>query len=95
MNEEKLKTYRVKIQFDLVVLAKDFEAARDYGLDAIRISQEEPTSQSEEVITKLSQLPSKWDEDSRPFGEIDPYDSTVGELLINDGALKQRGYGND
>jgi hypothetical protein len=35
------------------------------------------------LIDSVAELPPRWDENCRPWGERDPYDRTIGDQLNN------------
>ena len=76
-----MNIYKVEVTYQVVVRAADEMSAEMAAQDAIRNEDEEPDNSHAEEITHLSQLPENWNADCRPWGERDPRDRTLGQIL--------------
>ncbi len=81
-----MKIYRLKVTYETVVRGSSVHSVECAANRIIRDSDDEPESEALE-ITDLSQLPVGWDGDCRPWGEIDPYDRTLKDILGHNAEL--------
>ena len=76
-----MNIYKVEVTYHVVVRAADEMSAEREAHYAARNEDEEPDASHAEKITHLSQLPECWNADCRPWGEKDPQDRTLGQIL--------------
>jgi len=77
-----MKLYRVEIVKETVILAESEEQIRkniNHYLKEIDDGASCEITTSE--IFRESQLPKEWDIECRPWGERDPYDRTIKQIL--------------
>jgi len=84
-----MKIYKVEVTYQVVVRAENQMSAERVAHDAIRHEDEEPDQYHATEITKLSELPPNWEADCRPWGERDPMDRTLGQLLMQIGEVER------
>jgi hypothetical protein len=73
--------FRVKVTYDTVIRAESEEEARrevQYGMGDI---DDAPTEIEIKLIKTLKDLPPVWGEKCLPWGERDPYDRNIGQIL--------------
>lgn len=76
-----MKIYRVEITYETVIRASSQEDAERQANRILRDSDEEPATVDAVEVTTLPSLPLGWNGDCRPWGETDPYDRTLREIL--------------
>ena len=77
-----MKLYKVHIEYETVIRAESKEAAEKEAHYAMRYEiDDEPNVILSDEITKLKDLPTGWNPQCRPWGERDPQDRTIGEML--------------
>jgi len=76
-----MKIYRVRIEWETVIRAKDENHAMEQAERVIRDGDDEHDVVEATEIKSQTELPSGWNAKCRPWGEIDPYDRTLGEIL--------------
>ena len=76
-----MKIYRVQINYDTIIRATSREDAERQANRILRASDEEPKALEAVEITSLKELPMEWNGDCRPWGETDPHDRTLSEIL--------------
>ena len=76
-----MKIYRVQINYDTIIRATSREDAERQANRILRDSDEEPDALEAVEITSLKELPTGWNGDCRPWGETDPHDRTLREIL--------------
>jgi len=91
---ELMKLYKVHLEYETVIRAKSPEAAEREAQYAMRHEiDDEPSMVFSDEITKLEDLPQGWNAGCRPWGERDPSDRTIGQIIsanvvITDGGEK-------
>jgi len=78
-----MKLYRLKVTYETVVRGSSVHAVECAANRIIRDSDDEPEAEAVEINT-LENLPIGWDGACRPWGERDPYDRTIADILAND-----------
>lgn len=77
-----MKLYKVEVVYQTVILAEnEQEAERKAGYIIRNEDDGDPTCVTAQEVSYLAQLPDPWDGDCRPWGERDPFDRTIGEIL--------------
>ena len=76
-----MKIYRVQINYETVIRAASREEAERHANRILRNSDEEPDAVEAVEVTRLPCLPMGWNGDCRPWGETDPHDRTLREIL--------------
>ena len=79
-----MKIYKVRVEYETVICAEsqaDAEANAPYILR--HDADEEADIVTADEIKSLADLPKRWDARCRPWGERNPNDRTVGEILSN------------
>ena len=76
-----MKIYRVEIKYETVIRAASQEDAERQANRILRDSDEEPDTVTAVEVTQLPCLPMGWNGDCRPWGETDPHDRTLREIL--------------
>ncbi len=77
-----MKLFKVKITYETVILAKSqAEAEQDAPYIVRYDASDDIASVSSEEVKSLSDLPRGWGDRCRPWGERDPLDRTIGQLL--------------
>ncbi len=87
-----MKLYRLKVTYETVVRGSSVHAVECAANRIIRDSDDEPESEAVE-ITDLSALPIGWCGACRPWGERDPQDRTIADILAN--ASRQESPGQE
>lgn len=77
-----MKLYRVHLEFETVILAESEDAAIKQAESIIKDSDDPASFVAADEIKTLMEIPPGWDKGCRPWGETDPMDRTVGEILI-------------
>ena len=79
-----MKLYKVRVEYETVIRA---ESQADAECDAPYILRHDADEDADIVtaneIESLADLPQGWNAQCRPWGERDPHDRTVGEILSN------------
>jgi hypothetical protein len=74
--------YKVHLKYNTVILAESPEAAKiEAKCEMGHEIDDEPDVVSAEEIETLSDLPNGWNPQCRPWGELDPHDRTIGDIL--------------
>lgn len=76
-----MKVYRLTVTYETVVRASSEHAAECAANRLIRDSDDEPLESDAVEIAAISELPMGWDGKCRPWGERDPYDRTLEQIL--------------
>lgn len=76
-----MKIYRVEISYETVIRAASQKDAERQANRILRDSDEEPATVTAVEVTRLPCLPKGWNEDCRPWGDPDPHDKTLREIL--------------
>lgn len=77
-----MKLYKVHLEYETVILAESQEAAEREAAYVLRHeADDEPEVVFADEIQTASDLPSGWNPQCRPWGERDPHDRTIGEIL--------------
>ena len=76
-----MKIYKVRIEWETVIRAKDEDHAIKQAERIIRTGDDEPDCFIAKKISSQMELPEGWNAKCRPWGETDPYDKTLGEIL--------------
>ncbi len=77
-----MNLYKITVEYQTVVRAASLqEAEREavYGIG--KEIDEEPVMVDAEEITSLKDLPVGWNAQCRPWGETDPFDRTIEQML--------------
>jgi len=83
--------FRVKVTYDTVIRAvSEDEAKREvrYGMGDI---DDMPTSIQVGIITNAKNLPPGWDGKCRPWGQTDPHERTIEQILSANAKLRHGG----
>jgi hypothetical protein len=74
--------YKVHLTYETVIRAESREAAEKEAEYAMRHEiDDEPLSVDASEINDVNDLPHGWNPQCRPWGERDPYDRTIGQIL--------------
>lgn len=76
-----MKPYKVRIEWETVILARDETHAMMQAESVIREGDDECDMVNATEIKSLEALPQGWNKDCRPWGETDPMDRTLGQML--------------
>jgi hypothetical protein len=76
-----VKLYRVRVEFETVILAESKEAAEMDAESIIKNEDDGAESVDAREISGPTDLPFRWNAQCRPWGETDPYDRTICEIL--------------
>lgn len=76
-----MKLYRVRLEYETVVLAEDERSAEAQAETVIRHEDDVADLVMAQEIKGIDDIPSRWDVSCRPWGERDPLDRTIGEIL--------------
>lgn len=77
-----MKLYKVHIEYETVILAQSKEAAEKDATYSLRYEiDDDPETVFADEIKTTSDLPQGWNPQCRPWGEKDPHDRTIGEIL--------------
>ena len=79
-----MKLYKVRVEYETVILAEsqaDAERSAPYILR--HNADEDADIVNAHEIKSLADLPQGWNAQCRPWGERDPNDRTIGEILSN------------
>jgi hypothetical protein len=77
-----MKLYKVHLEYETVIRAESPEAAEREAQYAMRHEiDDEPSMVFSDEITKLEDLPQGWNAGCRPWGERDPNDRTIRQIL--------------
>jgi hypothetical protein len=77
-----MKLYKVHLEYETVIRAASPQAAEQAAAYAMRHEiDDEPEIVLSGEITNLADLPHGWNAACRPWGERDPHDRTIGEIL--------------
>jgi hypothetical protein len=76
-----MKLYKVRITFETVIRAESPGDAADKAERVIRDNDDPHSEIESDEIRSMDDLPEGWDAKCRPWGERDPYDRTIGEIL--------------
>lgn len=76
-----MKPYRVRIEWETVILARDEMHAIMQAESVIRAGDDPSDTVEATEIKNVEELPPAWNKDCRPWGESDPYDRTIGEII--------------
>jgi hypothetical protein len=83
-----MKLFKVQLYYETVIRAASSEAAEKEAKYAIRHEiDDEPLSVDAFELADVNDLPQGWNPQCRPWGERDPYDRTIGQILSANGAL--------
>ena len=80
-DELPMKPYKVRIEWETVILARDETHAMMQAESVIREGDDECDMVNATEIKSLEELPQGWNKDCRPWGETDPMDRTLGQML--------------
>lgn len=79
-----MKLYKVEVIYQTVILAEsEQDAERNAGYVIKKEDDADPQMIMAEEVTNVAQLPAPWDGECRPWGERDPMDRTIGQVLAN------------
>jgi hypothetical protein len=82
MPPKAMKLYKVHLEYETVIRAESPEAAEQTAAYAMRHEiDDEPSMVFSDEITTLADLPQGWNAGCRPWGERDPNDRTIGQIL--------------
>ena len=77
-----MKLYNVEVTYQLVIRAESQQAAEQQAGYIVRREDDgEPTAVSAAEIETVADLEKPWDGDCRPWGERDPMDRTISQIL--------------
>lgn len=76
-----MKPYKVRIEWETVILARDEMHAMMQAESVIREGDDKSDMVDATEIKTVEELPPGWNKDCRPWGERDPHDRTIGEIL--------------
>lgn len=76
-----MKPYKVRIEWQTVILARDQTHAMKQAESVIRDGDDASDMVDAVEIKSLEDLPPGWNKDCRPWGEVDPEDRTLGQML--------------
>jgi hypothetical protein len=77
-----MKLYKVHIEYETVFLAEDEESAISNAQYSMRHEiDDDPEIIFADEILKLDDLPPGWNPQCRPWGNKDPHDRTIGQIL--------------
>lgn len=76
-----MKPYKVNISWETVILARDETHAIMQAESVIRGRDDTFDTVDAEEIKAIDDLPHGWNKDCRPWGERDPWDRTIGQIL--------------
>lgn len=76
-----MKLYKVRIEWETVIRARDETHAMMQAESVIRDGDDESDMVNATEIKTLEELPPGWNKDCRPWGETDPMDQTIGQIL--------------
>lgn len=76
-----MRLYRVAVEYETVVLATDERAAEAAAERVVRQEDDLPELVTARPIDSVLDLPAGWDKDCRPWGERDPQDRPIGQIL--------------
>jgi hypothetical protein len=77
-----MKMFKIKVEYETVILAENFDELRKYIKSYIReIDDQDYHNSKVSEIEGLEDLPEGWDGECRPWGERDPHDRTIAEIL--------------
>lgn len=72
--------FKVNVQYTILVRADNKEEAEREAEYVVRHEDEEPEYTEAFEINDISEVPLSW-RNARPWGETDPYDRTVKQIL--------------
>jgi len=79
-----MKLYKVHIEYETVIRAKSKEdAVLDAHYTIRHEADDEPDVIFADEIKTAADLPAGWDQQCRPWGERDPLDRTIADILAN------------
>lgn len=76
-----MNLYKVEVIFETVVRAESQFAAELLAEDIVKDEDDTASSVFATGIKDLKDLPEPWDGSCRPWGETDPFDRTIKEIL--------------
>lgn len=77
-----MKLYKVHIEYETVIRAESKEAAEWAASYTMRHeADDEPEVVFADEIKSASDLPQGWNPQCRPWGERDPHDRTIADIL--------------
>jgi hypothetical protein len=76
-----MRLFKVKVEYETVIRAESKEHIEKYAETYIR-EIDDPISAVDVVeLEDIKDLPDGWDGECRPWGERDPYDRTIEQIL--------------
>jgi hypothetical protein len=76
-----MKLYKVRIEWETVILARDETHAMDQAESVIRENDDQCDMVYATEIKTLADLPPLWFKNYNPWGEIDPMNRNIGQIL--------------
>lgn len=76
-----MKLYKVRITFETVIRAESPGDAADQAERVIRDGDDVYDEIDASEIRNIDDIPYGWDAGCRPWGETDPMDRSIGEIL--------------
>lgn len=78
-----MKLYKAHIQYETVILAESQGAELRDASRTIKESDDDETQVEASEIQEIQDIPVGWDGGCRPWGERDPHDRTIEQILSN------------
>jgi len=77
-----MKLYSVEVTYQVVIRAESSVSAERQADYIVRHEDDgEPTTVTASEVKTVADLEKPWDGDCRPWGERDPMDRTIGQIL--------------
>jgi len=85
-----MKLYKVKVEYETVILASSEKDAKEEAEYAIRHEiDDDPQNIEAFEISTLNELPFGWQPNCRPWGKRDEYDRTIEGILKSNVEVRQ------